>query len=43
MATAIKTPENLFHDNLRDIYSAEKKILRTLPKMAKEANSAAAP
>lgn len=33
-----KTLENLFHDGLRDIYYAEKKILRTLPKMAKAAN-----
>ena len=29
----------LFHDTLRDIYFAEKKILATLPKMAKAARS----
>jgi ferritin-like metal-binding protein YciE len=40
MATATKTLENLFHDSLKDIYYAEKKILRSLPKMAKGANSA---
>jgi ferritin-like metal-binding protein YciE len=34
-----KTLENLFHDSLKDIYYAEKKILRALPKMAKGANS----
>jgi len=30
----------LFHDTLKDIYFAEKKILATLPKMAKAADSA---
>ena len=30
---------DLFHDTLRDIYFAEKKILATLPKMAKAAQS----
>ena len=30
---------NLFHDTLKDIYFAEKKILATLPKMAKAAQS----
>lgn len=30
----------LFHDTLKDIYFAEKKILATLPKMAKAAQSA---
>jgi ferritin-like metal-binding protein YciE len=34
-----KTLENLFPHGLKDIYYAEKKILRTLPKMAKGANS----
>ncbi len=37
-----KTPKNLddlFHDTLKDIYFAEKKILATLPKMAKAAQS----
>ena len=29
-----KTLEDLFHDTLKDIYYAEKKILKTLPKMA---------
>ena len=32
--------ENLFHDTLKDIYFAEKKILATLPKMEKAAQSA---
>jgi ferritin-like metal-binding protein YciE len=32
-----KTLEDLFHDTLKDIYFAEKKILSTLPKMAKAA------
>ena len=30
----------LFHDTLKDIYYAEKKILGALPKMAKVAHSA---
>ena len=34
-----KTIENLFHDMLKDIYYAEKKILKALPKMAKGAES----
>lgn len=34
-----KTLETLFHDTLKDIYYAEKKILKTLPKMAKAAQS----
>src|SRR5690349_7820750 len=34
-----KTLQDLFHDTLRDIYFAEKKILTALPKMAKAANS----
>jgi ferritin-like metal-binding protein YciE len=33
------TLDNLFHDTLKDIYFAEKKILKTLPKLAKAANS----
>jgi ferritin-like metal-binding protein YciE len=33
-----KNLENLFHDTLKDIYFAEKKILATLPKIAKAAN-----
>ena len=32
-----KTLDDLFHDSLRDIYFAEKKILTALPKMAKAA------
>jgi ferritin-like metal-binding protein YciE len=35
-----KTLKDLFHDTLKDIYFAEKKILTALPKMAKAANSA---
>jgi ferritin-like metal-binding protein YciE len=35
----VKTLENLFHDTLKDIYFAEKKILVALPKMAKAAQS----
>jgi ferritin-like metal-binding protein YciE len=35
-----KTLNDLFHDTLKDIYFAEKKILTALPKMAKAANSA---
>jgi ferritin-like metal-binding protein YciE len=34
-----KTLEDLFYDSLKDVYYAEKKILRTLPKMAKATNS----
>ena len=34
-----KTLEDLFHDTLKDIYYAEKKILSALPKMAKAAQS----
>jgi len=34
-----KTLENLFHDTLKDVYFAERKILKALPKMAKAANS----
>lgn len=41
MATtkAPKGLNDLFHDTLKDIYFAEKKILATLPKMAKAAQS----
>ena len=35
-----KKLDELFHDTLKDIYFAEKKILATLPKMAKAAQSA---
>ncbi len=34
-----KTLSDLFHDTLKDIYYAERKILKTLPKMAKGAQS----
>jgi ferritin-like metal-binding protein YciE len=36
---AEKTLKNLFHETLKDIYFAEKKILSTLPKMARAAQS----
>ena len=39
MAKQPKTLEDLFHDTLKDIYFAEKKILTTLPKMAKAAQN----
>jgi ferritin-like metal-binding protein YciE len=39
MAKEPKNLEELFHDTLKDIYFAEKKILATLPKMAKAARS----
>ena len=39
MAKEPKKLEVLFHDTLRDIYFAEKKILSTLPKMAKAAQN----
>jgi ferritin-like metal-binding protein YciE len=34
-----KTLDELFHEALKDIYFAEKKILAALPKMAKSTNS----
>jgi ferritin-like metal-binding protein YciE len=39
MAKQPKTLDELFHDTLKDIYFAEKKILATLPKMEKAAQS----
>jgi ferritin-like metal-binding protein YciE len=39
MAKVSKKLDELFHDTLKDIYYAEKKILSTLPKMAKAAHS----
>ncbi len=36
---AMKNLETLFHDTLKDVYFAEKKILKALPKMAKAATS----
>ncbi len=41
MAKEPKKLEELFHDTLKDIYFAEKKILTTLPKMAKAAQNEA--
>ncbi|AZO82071.1 MULTISPECIES: ferritin-like domain-containing protein [unclassified Bosea (in: a-proteobacteria)] len=35
-----KALDDLFHDMLKDVYYAEKQILKALPKMAKAANSA---
>src|SRR6476660_3956716 len=40
MARESKKLDQLFHDMLKDIYFAEKKILSALPKMAKAARSA---
>ena len=39
MAKKQKTLDDLFHETLKDIYYAEKKILTALPKMAKAAQS----
>jgi ferritin-like metal-binding protein YciE len=39
MPKPAKTLDDLFHDTLKDIYYAEKKILTALPKMAKAAQS----
>jgi ferritin-like metal-binding protein YciE len=36
---AVKTLEDLFHETLKDIYYAEKKLVKTLPKMAKKATA----
>ncbi|WP_374273821.1 ferritin-like domain-containing protein [Brevundimonas sp.] len=36
---AAKTLDTLFHDTLRDIYYAERKILKSLPKMARAAQA----
>ena len=41
MAKSEKTLDDLFYDTLKDIYYAERKILKALPKMAKNAQSAA--
>ncbi|QCK88839.1 ferritin-like domain-containing protein [Phreatobacter aquaticus] len=40
MAAKIKVLDDMFLDMLKDVYFAEKQILKTLPKMAKAANSA---
>jgi ferritin-like metal-binding protein YciE len=39
MAKRPKTLEELFHDTLKDIYYAEKKIITALPKLAKAAQT----
>jgi ferritin-like metal-binding protein YciE len=39
MAKKQKMLDDLFHETLKDIYYAEKKILTALPKMAKAAHS----
>src|SRR5215470_14775500 len=39
MAKEPKKLDELFHDTLKDIYYAEKKILAALPKMAKAAHN----
>ena len=39
MAKELKKLDYLFHDTLKDIYYAEKKILSSLPKMAKAAQN----
>src|SRR5215204_2426288 len=39
MATKNKTLDDLFHNTLKDIFFAEKKILTALPKMAKAAQN----
>ena len=36
---AEKTLDTLFHDTLKDIYYAERKILKSLPKMARAAQA----
>jgi ferritin-like metal-binding protein YciE len=39
MAKQPKTMEDLFHETLRDLYYAEKKLVKTLPKLAKKATN----
>jgi ferritin-like metal-binding protein YciE len=39
MAKEPKKLDELFHDTLKDIYYAEKKVLTALPKMAKAAQN----
>ena len=39
MSKKTKKLQDLFHDTLKDVYFAEKKILTTLPKMKKAAHS----
>ncbi len=41
-SSSVKAPKklsDLFHESLKDIYFAENKIIKTLPKMAKAAQS----
>ncbi|GGC88649.1 YciE/YciF ferroxidase family protein [Chelatococcus reniformis] len=40
MAESQKSLDDLFHETLKDIYYAEKQILRALPRMAKAAQTA---
>lgn len=40
-AATPSTLEDLFHDTLRDVYYAEKKLVKTLPKLAKKASNRA--
>ena len=39
MATKMNSLEDLFMDQLKDLYSAEKQLIKALPKMAKKASS----
>jgi ferritin-like metal-binding protein YciE len=39
MASKIETLEDLYEDLLKDLYSAEKQLVKALPKMAKNADS----
>lgn len=36
---SVKTLDDLFHETLKDLYYAEKKLVKTLPKMARMATS----
>ena len=36
----MKSLDDLFHDTLRDVYYAEKKLVKTLPKLAKKVSDA---
>src|SRR5512147_1759485 len=40
MASKMQTLEDLYEDLLKDLYSAEKQLVKALPKMAKNAESA---
>jgi ferritin-like metal-binding protein YciE len=39
MASKMQTLEDLYVDHLKDLYSAEKQVMKALPKMAKNASS----